>query len=720
MDQVMKNTLSSDLAIRPEFVGVSTLLSPFFQHCASQRLMMFASHITQSLVLDGSEPPRIGTGYEPIVGKYEFSTCRVDQDSLVLLRIPKFNPLTYRSAGVTEIPSYKIIYIGEDDRQVHCMDVATYTSLYDGFGYYNKMLGFENGMLSQGAFIPKGTKLTTSPSHDGDIYKYGVNANVAFMAEWGVTEDAFIVSESLAKKCSNTAIRKIKLNIPLDVVPLNLYGDNESYQCFPCIGDYVREDGALIALRRVNKSTFVSDMTPEALRNIEHLHDEVHRAPPGAKVIDVDVYINTEALKKLEDRDSIIYKQFVDLDECHKYQHRAILDAYRQYVVKEGYECSPEFNTAVFRAATLSGDKEFVKKRTRLCDSREPIELITCEITYAYKRQVTRGSKLTGREGGKGVVSAIWKDEDMPVDDNGIRADIIITPASILNRMNPSQLYEQFWNRTAVQVIRNAKQTWLGGYVLGESDKEQPWSNHPLFDQNWKAIYDYILEFFHDFRPAYAKFVQESITSVTDKMEFVEECLNKGLYLISAFRKPRPLEHIIEVAQKYGVEATPVTYTVRNPDTGEGKTVRTRKPVLIGSKYIILLGKIPSDQLNSVSMGYVNQFELPIKPKSKHIKSQAAFGLTPMKFGEDETCILNMSLGNALVARFYGVHSTSPDVVKLLGKHLITEIQPTATPGLPIKTQDILYSSQTGSMLKHMLGIIGYDVRPKDDPNQKV
>ena len=394
----MNNTLSKDLAIRPEYLGTPQLLAPFVHHTSSQRGMMYSSHLSQALVLDGAEQPRIMTGYEKVIGNYEITSCRVEQDMIIRKILPKYNPLNYREKAGLEIPEWCVIYVGQEDGKVHCMDIRRYTLLHDGFGYFNQMHGFDDDLLFEGSLIQKGTQLTSSPAHSGIKYMMGMNARVAFMSEWGVTEDAFIVSKSLAAKGGNTAIQQVKLNIGLDTMPLDLYGQGGNYKCFPSIGETVREDGALIALRNISKSTYVQDMTPSALRNIEHIHDEVHRAPPGSKILDVDVYINTEAARKLKDVHN--FQQFFDLEQCHRWQQDEIIAAYEQLCVKEGLPCAPEFNTRFVREATLSANKKYCKKQhVHLYDAREPIEFITVIITYAYKRTITVGSKLTGREG---------------------------------------------------------------------------------------------------------------------------------------------------------------------------------------------------------------------------------------------------------------------------------------------------------------------------------
>ena len=294
----------------------------------------------------------------------------------------------------------------------------------------------------------------------------------------------------------------------------------------------------------------------------------------------------------------------------------------------------------------------------------------------------------------------------MPVDDNGIRADIIMTPASIINRMNPSQMLEQFWNRVGVQVIRNLKDKLGVPYDAEIAD----YKSLPAFQKNWKNIYSYIVGFFNDFRPAYAKFINEIHPTDQLKMEFAEGCLQEGLYLINGFRTPNTPEEIIHVAEKYGVKTTPVTYRVQNKDTGEWKTIRTKTDVMIGSKYLMVLGKIPSSAISAVAVGHVSQHETPIKPKSKHIKSQNVIGHTPQKFGEDETCILNMSIGPAAIARFYGEYATSPECVKQLAEMLLKEPTPSAIPCMPVTTQDIVRQSVNVSLLVHMLAVIGYHV----------
>ena len=47
----------------------------------------------------------------------------------------------------------------------------------------------------------------------------------------------------------------------------------------------------------------------------------------------------------------------------------------------------------------MAAPRKYVGRRLQLIDKREPVEFISVVITYGYKRGITLGSKLTGREG---------------------------------------------------------------------------------------------------------------------------------------------------------------------------------------------------------------------------------------------------------------------------------------------------------------------------------
>ena len=75
-------------------------------------------------------------------------------------------------------------------------------------------------------------------------------------------------------------------------------------------------------------------------------------------------------------------------------------------------------------------------------DELEPGTLRKIIIEVAQFRHVVVGDKLAGRHGNKGVISKILPQADMPYLSDGTPIDIVISPISVLARMNLGQLLE--------------------------------------------------------------------------------------------------------------------------------------------------------------------------------------------------------------------------------------------------------------------------------------
>ncbi|MDH7476685.1 MAG: DNA-directed RNA polymerase subunit beta [Microgenomates group bacterium] len=72
----------------------------------------------------------------------------------------------------------------------------------------------------------------------------------------------------------------------------------------------------------------------------------------------------------------------------------------------------------------------------------EPSVLKRIIVNTAQLRKISIGDKLAGRHGNKGVISKILPEWDMPYLEDGTPVDVIISPLSILSRMNLGQLFE--------------------------------------------------------------------------------------------------------------------------------------------------------------------------------------------------------------------------------------------------------------------------------------
>lgn len=75
-------------------------------------------------------------------------------------------------------------------------------------------------------------------------------------------------------------------------------------------------------------------------------------------------------------------------------------------------------------------------------DELEPGTVRKLIVEVAQFRHVVVGDKLAGRHGNKGVISKILPEADMPYLSDGTPVDIVISPISVLARMNLGQLLE--------------------------------------------------------------------------------------------------------------------------------------------------------------------------------------------------------------------------------------------------------------------------------------
>lgn len=385
-------------------LGISPQVNPHADKISAQRGMMYSTHLNQAQLSNGAEVPRNFSGQEAQVGRYSYN--HVPRSEVVFPRvdIPKF--VTNSGADyITYNPTHYLITQGQDTGEISYIKADTYTMRSDGYGYFNKVSPVQLGVPLDPNF-----DVTTSPAHDGPVYKMmGVNLKVAYMGMCQVAEDAFVISESAARKLQPEAFGKLEFDIDADEIPLNLYGDDDNYKFMPDINDVVNEDGILCALRKPTADSIIRDTSEAALAEVQPLHDKTFCAPAGARIVDIDIWINRKAKSKLPDG----YKQIV-FAQAEKYRqqlvamYKRIYDAYEQFKSENSYgtKFSPTFCTLVRQAIgellcdgvrlpsirpSKSGIIPTQKKR--------PINFIHIEVTYNFPRKINLGFKLTGRQG---------------------------------------------------------------------------------------------------------------------------------------------------------------------------------------------------------------------------------------------------------------------------------------------------------------------------------
>ena len=696
-------TFQSDANVDIRLVGTPLFLTPFSAQLSSQRGEMLSSNAQSFVVVEGAEYPFIYSTMENKIGKYQFASDTRDQDVQILDIIPKFRPDMVRK--VNQNPKLTVIYLGEDGK-IGSFDVNEYTELSHGFGYKNKILNTH--LLQKGQYVSKDIRFVSAPNHDEELYMTGLNVNVCYIpydTGYGTnTNDSFAISSRLQERTKHTVIEKVEFNINPNQTPLNLYGDSARYQVIPYVGEKVREDGYLIALRDTvdfskdgpssnkNRSSFLADVTGESLRDPEPLHDQIFKAEPGAEVIDVEIFTNQRMYPSLCQKGSV-YEQLMYYQDQYHYYWSCIVDAYEKYK-KDGFEFTDAFmNLATYCKGWCynRGGRSMI-----LMNKKEPVEMITMTITTAYTRTPSRGFKYVGRYGNKGTASSVIPTEKMPRTPDGDYADLLISGDSPFNRLNEGQHYEQAITATSAKVVKAVKE---GRRI----DNGQPLST--IEDK-----FEYILEYLGDIRAVNAQLIRETVGPM--KEEFVKEILELGNIPmpIPPFTKSIVPELFLLLSSKYGLKHEPLTYWTFD-ENGKELEKKTVFHHIMGSMYVWLLGKIPQDMLNAVEAGYVSQFNIAIKPKAKSIKFQSSIRQTPNKYGEDETCNLVTTVGPYPTARFYAIYANSPACQELLWDTLLNAEKPSVIADIPMSTKECIETCANISLLKHQQAVTGYEVK---------
>lgn len=668
------DNLTSDL----RQIGFPSSICPFAQHTSSSRLEMFSRHIKQALVVNKPEFPYIFTGYETETGRYTYNESERDYDAEVLAVIPKYNIHDIRGN------SKFTIILKRDDGAIDYVDVERYTAGSDGFGYENKVM-----IPQPNTYLGKDDTLQESYAHHGDQYMLGTNCNVAYMTMPETIEDAMMISETAAEKLSSVEISKKSISVAANMHPINIYGDDFDFKFIPDIGDTVGDDGVLCAFRKLDNELFSAMANPEALKTPQPQHDRIYYVPPNAQIIDLNFYLARP--KSTKPFPQSIYGQVEKYREGIKIYWQRILDVYRVQS-KQGAQFTSKFRTlaaSAMQRLSIEGVRvPEVPYKTQLqyaFKRNEIVRYLQIDVTYIAKRHVDIGAKITDRYGAKGIVCRILKDQHMPTDEQGFRADLVVDPASVIKRMNEGQLYEQAINRTSEFVRRRLQQEYA----------ESP--THAAYT---------LLKYYADINPAYANKIK-AIKNTPKKLEdHVRHVITQGLYLNIPPLLETMTPDLYPKLEAWGYVESPVTFTPYDNNNQPMGTFTTHKPVCIGAKYIYGLCKEPNP--SSPGVAHVSQHGIPIKPP-KSDKGTSPIRQSPLKLGVDEFRLAIMSVDADAFMRFSSLQANSPVGVCRAVETLLSANHPTQINRMPISREELIATNGPVSLLHTIMRTLGIE-----------
>lgn len=249
----------------------------------------------------------------------------------------------------------------------------------------------------------KGTILVDGPSTVQGEIAFGQNLTVAYMAYEGLGyEDAIVISERILKEDLLTSV--VLEEYKVDVVNTKL-GPEEITRDIPNVREEIlanldKQGVAIIGSRVKGGDILVGKVAPKGEKELT-AEERLLKAIFGEKAKDVQ-----------------------DTSLTVPYGKSGIVVDVKILTEKNGAELDPG-----------------VLKRV--------------VVKVAELRKIMVGDKLAGRHGNKGVISKIMPVEDMPYLEDGTPVDIIISPLSVISRMNLGQLFETYIGMAAAKLNRS-------------------------------------------------------------------------------------------------------------------------------------------------------------------------------------------------------------------------------------------------------------------------
>ncbi len=368
-----------------QVVGTSASLIPFISHDEAIRALMGTHMQCQAVPLLKPSSPVVGTGMESEVASAMGRAVRA------------------RHAGTVEfVDAKKVVVILDAKEAAKAKDETTEHEFVhvDGKKEIYEVQKFfrtaqstcytQKPVVVTGQKLKKGDLVLDGPSTDGGELSLGQNLTIAYTSYEGLGyEDAIIISDRLVREDLLTSIHINEYECQVMDTKL---GPEELTADIPNVSDNERRnlttDGIVAIGAEVSPNDIlVGKIAPKGETELT-AEERLLRAIFGEKAREVR---DTSLRMPHGESGTVIDVKILDRDK--------------------GDELDPGVNKVV-------------------------------TIKVAQIRKVTVGDKLAGRHGNKGVISKIVPAEDLPYLEDGTAVDIIISPLSVLARMNLGQLLE--------------------------------------------------------------------------------------------------------------------------------------------------------------------------------------------------------------------------------------------------------------------------------------
>lgn len=607
-DQIQESTKS--ITNNNTILGRTTL-QPFRPANSGNRALMASVHAEHLMVPAEGDVPIVGTGYENEYGKYSTSYVESSSDYEVIYKINKYPNNNYHYYLIV-----KDIYTGVYDY----IERVPYNHNTESYGYMwsNKTLD----SIKPGVQINKESLIKTSIGFDEYGNKMnGANLITAYLAMGKNMEDSLIVSKSAAEnKLATHLVKTTSIPINDNDILLNIYGDENIYKTFPDVGEEIT-GGLFCGIRRLENDHVLYSLSQSNLRDFM-LSDRLIQL--DGIVADIDVHCNNPSILS----DSLYNQQLL-------YYHNTKMEFYKQIVDLVGplnMNGTLSHKLQVLYATSrdaLAGKMYFKDK---------PFSNVYLDIVTIERIPAKEGDKVCDRYGGKGVISVVIPDEEMPYLENGRRIEIIKNQSTCMNRENPGQLHEQSLTFAQMRLIDYFKTGVL------------------TYREQFDMVVKYLSLVDDELAKWYAE-IDPDDYEVKILMDSIFE--EDAIYLsLPPFTTKVNMDAVADILHEFPWIKQYVVYMPIRDSEGELRFIPARRKMTVGKTYNYRLKQYAEEKFSGTSMSATNLKGLNTRSRESKIH-ESRYNSTPIMFGPMESGNL-AHLGVQNVVMMLMEYSSSP------------------------------------------------------------
>lgn len=586
---------NDDVVLGKEMLG-------FPRKTDSAREIMYIHHLDQRVNVKNVEKPRIYTGYEDMVGDNSSYIHRVKKDCEIDKILYKF----VNEDGTPRPPMLVFLhYLDDDSYDVEEINPVEDMAEKYGFSYDNsKAL-----QLKEGQVMNKGDIINAPFCHDAfGNYGFGKNYTVMLQISDNIIEDGIEVSDEVAsdvtsdKFFGSDEVYTVKVSLNDNAILINTYGDENTWKCFPDIGEHT-VGNQVCTQRTINKSQILFDMKSSNTRR--RLSSDAPAFISG-EVVDISVYCN----KTRDEIPNTTFNEQILKYYDIMYEYNKKIYEYTKELIDSG--CKVSQNIKIINKDV----HDYIDDDVKYKDDNDRV-FSYMEIYFTIKKEigVSKGQKITGRHGNKGVVAKITKKELMPHLETGKPVDIILEALGPVNRLNVMQLYEISINFVSNRNIEHMKE------IDDVKEKE-------------RILFRMLEIFGHGQREAVETNYKSTCKTKAQKEEYFRIVEKYGIFInVPPYWSDINLYEALQTCYKEFPWIQP--YKVFFYDETSKRWVKMMNDQIIAEMYFVKLKQSSKKGLSARSTGSVNRKWVPDKTDSAK-RFQTPYSNIPVRRGKQE------------------------------------------------------------------------------------